>query len=236
MNEKHAHTATSSGLVLRVEQVEKSYSNGPEKLDILRGVSFQLAAGETLVITGESGSGKSTLLNLIGGLDYPSAGEISVGEYRVDLSGEEKLTQYRNRTVGFIFQFHYLLRDFTARENVMLPAYMSGVPRKRATEQAEQLLRDVRLDERMDHYPTQLSGGERQRVAVARSLINDPQLVLADEPTGNLDEQNSRVVEDLLFSLVENYGKALLVMTHDQAMTRRSRRHLHLHGGNLEGQ
>jgi lipoprotein-releasing system ATP-binding protein len=138
--------------------------------------------------------------------------------------------------VGFIFQFHYLLRDFTALENVMLPAFMAGVSRKKATERAERLLQDVRLEDRRGHYPTQLSGGERQRVAVARSLINAPEIVLADEPTGNLDEYNSRVVEDLLFSLVDDYRKSLIVVTHDQAMSRRAGSHLHLHHGRLERQ
>ncbi len=228
--------SAAENTVLRVIEVEKSYFTGPEKLHILRGVSFDLAAGQTLVITGESGSGKSTLLNLIGGLDHPSAGKVVAGGYRVEQCGEERLTQFRNRVVGFIFQFHYLLRDFTALENVMLPAFMAGTPKKQALERAEQLLVDVRLEERRDHYPTQLSGGERQRVAVARSLVNAPQLVLADEPTGNLDEYNSRVVEDLLFSLVDDYRKTLIVVTHDHSMTRRARRHLHLHGGLLEAQ
>jgi lipoprotein-releasing system ATP-binding protein len=226
----------SSETVLQVEGLEKSYSTGPEKLHILRGISFELAVGDTLVVTGESGSGKSTLLNLIGGLDYPSAGRITAGGYRVERCGEEQLTQFRNRVVGFIFQFHYLLRDFTALENVMLPAFMAGLPKKRAVERARRLLTDVRLEDRMEHYPTQLSGGERQRVAVARSLINEPELLLADEPTGNLDEYNSRVVEDLLFSLVNDYEKTLIVVTHDQAMSRRAGLHYHLHGGHVEEQ
>jgi lipoprotein-releasing system ATP-binding protein len=226
----------SGETVLQVEGLEKSYSTGPEKLHILRGISFELAVGDTLVVTGESGSGKSTLLNLIGGLDYPSAGRITAGGYRVERCGEEQLTQFRNRVVGFIFQFHYLLRDFTALENVMLPAFMAGLPKKRAVERARRLLTDVRLEDRMEHYPTQLSGGERQRVAVARSLINEPELLLADEPTGNLDEYNSRVVEDLLFSLVNDYEKTLIVVTHDQAMSRRAGLHYHLHGGHVEEQ
>jgi lipoprotein-releasing system ATP-binding protein len=214
--------------------VEKSYINGPEKLHILRGIGFHIGRGETIIITGESGSGKSTLLNLIGGLDYPSGGTIRVGEMRIDSASEQELTGYRNRYVGFIFQFHYLLKDFTAVENVMLPAFMGGVPRRRAVEHARELLTEVRLADRMDHFPAQLSGGERQRVAVARALINSPSIILADEPTGNLDENNSAVIDEILFSLVKRFNTSMVLVTHDRSMTERGDTHYHLSGGVLE--
>lgn len=217
-----------------LDGVGKDYINGPEKLEILKGLSFKIEAGETIIVTGESGSGKSTLLNLIGGLDYPSFGSIRIGDMRVESASEAELTEYRNRYVGFIFQFHYLLKDFTAVENVMLPAYMGGVPKKRAVERAQELLEDVRLADRMDHYPPQLSGGERQRVAVARALVNSPSILLADEPTGNLDENNSEVIEDILFSLAKRLNTSMVVATHDRSMTERGDSHYHLTGGVLE--
>lgn len=216
-----------------LHDVGKTYLNGPEELHILRGVGFEVEKGESLIITGESGSGKSTLLNLIGGLDYPSFGEVRVCNIRVDTASEEKLTFYRNKTVGFIFQFHYLLKDFNAVENVMLPAFMGGLSKKRATEKAKKLLRDVRLEERMEHFPSQLSGGERQRVAVARALINSPEVLLADEPTGNLDELNSGVVEELLFSLAKKFNTSMIVVTHNRSMAERADSHYHLAGGIL---
>ncbi len=216
-----------------IEGVCKVYRNGPEELPILRDVRLEVAPGSLVVITGESGSGKSTLLNLIGGLDSPSSGTIRVNGYDVHAMREHELTGYRSRVIGFIFQFHYLLRDFTAMENVMLPLYMAGGDRRSAVARAESLLRDVRLADRMHHYPSQLSGGERQRVAVARALVNDPALVLADEPTGNLDEGNSGIVQELLFSLVRTYGKTLLLVTHDASVAGSAERHLHLEHGEL---
>jgi len=222
------------GGTLLLEEVGKTYINGPEKLHILNGIGFEISKGETIIITGESGSGKSTLLNLIGGLDYPTFGSITLGEMRIDRASEQELTRYRNRHVGFIFQFHYLLKDFTAEENIMLPAFMAGEPKKSATDRARRLLEDVRLSDRMQHYPSQLSGGERQRVAVARALINSPSIILADEPTGNLDENNSAVIEDMLFSLAKRFETSMVVVTHDNSMTTRGDSHYHLSGGVLE--
>jgi lipoprotein-releasing system ATP-binding protein len=224
--------ATDRAVIL--EGVGKTYINGPEKLHILKDIGFEISKGETIIITGESGSGKSTLLNLIGGLDYPTFGRIILGDMRIDTASEQELTGYRNRHVGFIFQFHYLLKDFTAEENVMLPAFMAGEQKKRATERARRLLEDVRLSDRMQHFPSQLSGGERQRVAVARALINSPSIILADEPTGNLDERNSAVIEDMLFSLAKRFDTSMVVVSHDTSMTSRGDSHYHLTGGMLE--
>ena len=219
-----------------IDSVGKLYKNGPEELHILHSISMNLEKGKSVVITGESGSGKSTLLNLIGGLDYPSYGSITVEGLHIETASEEKLSNYRNRHVGFIFQFHYLMKDFNARENVMLPAFMGGERRQRALERADYLLDQVGLEKRKDFHPSKLSGGERQRVAVARALINTPKLVLADEPTGNLDERHSKVVADLLFELAEQYQTTLVVVTHDMSLSEKTNIHYHLREGRLEEQ
>ncbi len=219
-----------------LNRIGKVYKNGPEELHILDDISLRLEQGSTTVITGESGSGKSTLLNLIGGLDSPSYGTITVEDLEVEKASEEKLSTYRNRHVGFIFQFHYLMKDFNARENVMLPAFMGGEKRSKALERADFLLEQVGLEKRKDFHPSQLSGGERQRVAVARALINSPKIVLADEPTGNLDERHSKVVADILFELAEQYETTLVVVTHDLSLSGKADTHFHLHEGRLEVQ
>lgn len=220
---------------LSLTGVGKAYRNRAEEIVVFRDVDLATQAGTTVVITGESGSGKSTLLNLIGGLDLPTWGTVLACGYDVGALSEADLTEYRSKEVGFVFQFHYLLKDFTAIENVMLPAYMAGLAKRTALARAAELLDGVGLSGRTTHYPSQLSGGERQRVAVARALINDPSLVLADEPTGNLDEGNSRMVQDLLFSLVQDFGKTLLVVTHDRSQAARADVHLHLQHGELCG-
>ncbi|MDR3201048.1 MAG: ABC transporter ATP-binding protein [Spirochaetales bacterium] len=222
-----------SEAVLVLKDVGKTYTSSSEKLTILKNISFSVEAGKIVVITGESGSGKSTLLNLIGGLDTPSCGSIEAGRYQVGSLREEELTMYRRNVLGLVFQFHYLLREFTALENIMLPARIAGDSPGEAREKAEALIADVGLSERREHYPSSLSGGERQRIAVARALVNNPLLILADEPTGNLDEGNSRMVEDLLFSVVRKHGKTLLLVTHDRQLAARGDQHYNLHAGEL---
>ncbi|MDR1933170.1 MAG: ABC transporter ATP-binding protein [Spirochaetales bacterium] len=222
-----------SEAVLILKEVGKTYTSSSEKLTILKNISFSVEAGKIVVITGESGSGKSTLLNLIGGLDTPSYGTIEAGRYQVDALREEELTIYRRNVLGLVFQFHYLLREFTALENVMLPARIAGNSRSEAREKAEALIADVGLSDRREHYPSSLSGGERQRIAVARALVGEPLLILADEPTGNLDEGNSRMVEDLLFSVVRKHGKTLILVTHDSQLAQRGDQHYNLHNGEL---
>ncbi len=223
-----------SELMLDLIDVVKTYANGPEPLPILTRLSFSAQPGSTSVILGESGSGKSTLLNLIGGLDKPDEGHIFVMGSDVTSLSEDELSIFRSRSVGFVFQFHYLLSDFDALENVLLPAYMTGTSRKRAASRAEDLLRSVHLEDRLHHYPHQLSGGERQRVAVARALVNDPLIILADEPTGNLDERNSSNVEELIFSLAERFGKTLVLVTHDTGLAERGQFRYLLHNGALK--
>jgi len=219
--------------MVRAEDIVKNFSSGGDVLRILRGVSFGIPAGLSAAITGRSGSGKSTLLNILGGLDRSDGGRAFVGDAEITSLPEKALSAYRSRRVGFIFQFHYLLKDFTALENVMLPAYIAGIKKREAMERARALLCDVRLEDRGSHYPSQLSGGERQRVAVARSMVNDPDLILADEPTGNLDPDNSAVVCELLFAGAEKWGKTLLVVTHDENLAGRASRRYNLENGQL---
>ncbi|MDR1444571.1 MAG: ABC transporter ATP-binding protein [Treponema sp.] len=209
-------------ILVRICDVVKNYVSGAETLRILRGLSFELRRGETVAVTGRSGSGKSTLLNILGGLDRSDSGTVTVGGMELNSLPEGALASYRKNQVGFIFQFHYLLKDFTALENVMLPAYIAGMKKKEALDRAGMLLQDLGLDDRKGHYPSQLSGGERQRVAVARSLVNDPDLVLADEPTGNLDPDNSAVVAELLYGSARKWGKTLVVVTHDAKVAARA--------------
>ncbi|MBR1912590.1 MAG: ABC transporter ATP-binding protein [Treponema sp.] len=201
--------------LIHIENLEKTYCTTGEKLTVLKNLSMTVRKGEKCVIVGKSGSGKSTLLNIIGGLDSATSGNVYVDGNDVSGMSENALTAYRQKFLGLIFQFHYLLKDFTALENVFLPAYMAGVSKKEALRRARTLLADVGLTERHDHLPSELSGGERQRIAVARSLVNNPDLILADEPTGNLDPANAALIGDLLFSMAEKYHKTLILVTHD---------------------
>ena len=174
-----------------------------------------------------------TLLNLISGMDNLTSGTIVVDNQPVHQLDENSLAKFRSKSIGLIFQFHYLLKDFTALENVMMPAYMTGISKDKAIGKARDLIYEVGLEDRINHYPSQLSGGGRQRIAVVRSLINDPGVILADEPTGNLDENNSKIVEDLLFKLVADHGKTLLMVTHDIELAARADVHLKLENGQL---
>lgn len=201
--------------MVELRGVGKEYASGPHVLHVLNDISLSVPAETVTVIAGASGSGKSTLLNLIGGLDRVTEGSITAAGSQLDTMSESQLTAFRRDVLGFVFQFHYLLRDLSAVENVMIPAFMAGEPRSAATERARGLLDEVGLSDRLEHYPSQLSGGERQRVAIARALINNPRLVLADEPTGNLDAANSDAVEELLIKLVRNHGTTLIIVTHD---------------------
>lgn len=220
--------------ILDIQNLQKIYNTGSEELKILDNLSLQIAEGRSTVITGESGSGKSTLLNLIGGLDRITGGKIYSCGFPIHELTEKQLTEYRRKSIGLVFQSHYLLKDFTAMENVAIPARIAGIDKKTAMERAEELIEKVGLGNRIDHYPSQMSGGERQRIALARSLVNDPDLILADEPTGNLDEKNSRIVEDILFSLVEDFQKSLLLVTHNLILTERVDQSYHLTCGDLK--
>ncbi len=216
-----------------IENLYKSFNNGTEKLSILTDLNLIIEPNTRVILTGSSGSGKSTLLNLISGMDRLTSGSIIVDDQPVHKLDENALASFRSKSIGLIFQFHYLLKDFTAEENVMLPAYMTGMDKTEAMDRARQLLIEVGLGDRLNHVPSKLSGGERQRVAVVRSLINDPGIILADEPTGNLDDSNSRKVEELLFKLVKNHGKTLLLVTHDKDLAGKGDRQLKIENGKL---
>lgn len=210
--------------IVSIKDLTKTYITDSEQLTVLKNLNLEVEQGSKIVIVGESGSGKSTLLNIIGGIDSITNGSVIAGKWDVGKLRENELADYRSSFLGLIFQFHYLLKDFTALENVYMPAFIAGVPKKEAIARAEQLLADVGVFDRKNHLPSQLSGGERQRVATARALINNPELILADEPTGNLDPANAAMIGDLLFSMVEKYKKTLFLVTHDM--------HLAAKGGN----
>jgi len=223
----------AAAALVQVSSLTRHFLTGVETLEVLRGVDLQVREGEIVAITGESGCGKSTLLGLIGGLDRPTGGTLTVGGVDIAGLGESELSAYRNRDVGFIFQFHFLLKDFTALENVLIPGMMGNEPPRRLRERARQLLAEVGLEARMGAWPLELSGGERQRVAVARALINEPRLILADEPTGNLDERNASGVEELLFGLVQKHRRTMVIVTHDTALSSRAGRRFLLSAGRL---
>jgi len=229
MSESPPIPLVASGIVRRY-----ALGDGSE-LEILRGVDLRIETGEAVAIVGSSGAGKSTLLHLIGALDQPTAGEVVLGG--VPLAGRSgaELARIRNRYVGFVFQFHHLLREFSALENVMMPRLILGGPEGDARSRAEELLDAVGLSRRLEHRPWQLSGGEQQRVAVARALVNEPAVLLADEPSGNLDSRTSEGLHDLLFRLREERHLSMVLVTHSRELAARADRTLHLREGVLSG-
>ena len=225
--------------ILTIKNLEKVYVTDSEKLTVLKGLNLNVEEGSKITVVGESGSGKSTLLNIIGGIDNATSGIVKAGnektgEWEVTSLSESKMSDYRSHFLGLIFQFHYLLKDFTALENVYMPALIAGLSKKEALERAKELLSDVGVADRSDHLPSQLSGGERQRVAVARALINDPTLILADEPTGNLDPANAQKIGELLFSMADKYKKTLILVTHDMNLAAKGDRQLRIVEGRLK--
>lgn len=219
--------------LLSVRDLHKSFFEGGAEIHILRGLDLELAAGERLAIVGESGVGKSTLLHIIGTLDKPTKGKILFDDKEVPLEDEAALAKFRNREIGFVFQFHYLLPDFSALENVMFPALIEGMGPERARVKAEQLLELVGLKNRMSHRPGKLSGGEQQRVAVARAVVLQPKLILADEPTGSLDLRIGEEVQDLLFHLNQKEGVSLIIATHNREFAQKIGRQAELQDGRL---
>lgn len=226
--------ATQAGeVVLSARHISKSYVDGELRTDVLSDVSFDLLRGQTLSIVGASGSGKSTLLHIIGGLDTLTAGEVEVEGRLLSTLSDAERGRVRNRSMGFIYQFHHLLPEFTALENVAMPLLIRGVAIPEASRQAEALLQRVGLGKRVGHRPSELSGGERQRCAVARALVTRPAVVLGDEPTGNLDEGNSAQVYELMVELNREIGTSLILVTHDPRLAARMDRTLELHDGVL---
>ncbi len=220
--------------ILEAQGLRKVYRGGDgNPIEVLSGVDFTVSRGEFVAIVGASGSGNSTLLHLLGALDSPSAGSVRLGGQSYSDETAESLAAIRNRKLGFVFQFHHLLREFTALENVMMPLLIAGEDERLARSRAEELLADVGLAGRMSHRPSQLSGGEQQRAAVARALAADPLVVLADEPSGNLDNANSERLHGLFAHLSREFETALVVVTHNRSLAGRADRVLSLEGGRL---
>ena len=223
----------SNDTVLEARDVSRAFRQGPIDLEVLKGLSLKVNAGERIAIIGASGSGKTTLLQILGGLDRPTSGAVLVAGQDIHSLAERPRGELRNRTLGFIYQFHHLLQEFSALENVAMPLLVRRVPKHEAEQQAREVLQKVGLGERLIHRPNELSGGERQRAAVARALVTKPRIVLADEPTGNLDGGNAESVFAMMLELNREFATSLIVVTHDRQLAARMDRVLELDRGNL---
>jgi lipoprotein-releasing system ATP-binding protein len=219
--------------LLEVRDLHKSYASGDQRLEILTGLTLDVDEGEMVGITGVSGSGKSTLLHLIGGMDRPDRGSIRIHGREITQLGLQELSQFRNKTLGFVFQFHHLLPEFTALENIMMPLLLRGIAPPDAVDSAGILLKEVHLAQRGHHRPGELSGGEQQRVALARALIGNPSLLLADEPTGNVDPHTGQEIANLLKAMHKTHGLTSIIVTHNQGLARICSRAYRLENGKL---
>ncbi len=197
--------------MIRGENITKSFGN----LQVLKGIDIQIPKSKIVSIVGASGAGKTTLLQILGTLSRPNSGKVYIDQKEVSSLNEKEISQFRNRNIGFVFQFHHLLPEFTALENVCIPAYINHISKSKAEQKAKELLTFLGLSERMDHKPDELSGGEQQRVSVARALINDPMVIFADEPSGNLDSHNKQELHSLFFTLRDTFGQTFVIVTHD---------------------
>jgi len=220
--------------LLQTIDLRREFSETGEKLEILKGVNFSMEEGELVALTGSSGSGKSTFLNLVGMLDTPTSGEILFKGKALSKFNDAERDRYHRVQVGFVFQFHHLLSEFTAIENVCVPGRILGTSDAECRDRAAMLLETVGLKDRLKHLPRELSGGERQRVAIARALMNHPDLVLADEPSGNLDEANSQMLNELIGELNEKFNQAFLIVTHDEKLACFAKRRVVMHGGVIQ--
>lgn len=215
--------------MIHLEGITKSFGS----LQVLKGIDLEITQGEVVSIVGPSGAGKTTLLQIMGTLDSPDAGMINIDDTNVSRMKEKELSAFRNKHIGFVFQFHQLLPEFTALENVMIPAFIAGVPPKEASMRAMEILDFMGLKERASHKPNELSGGEKQRVAVARALINQPAVILADEPSGSLDSHNKEELHQLFFDLRNRFGQTFVIVTHDEALAKITDRTIHMVDGNI---
>ena len=215
--------------MIRISDIVKSYGN----LVVLRGINLEIADKEVVSIVGASGAGKTTLLQIIGTLDKPDSGDVFYNDINVERLNGKELAAFRNKHIGFVFQFHQLLPEFTALENVCIPAYIAGTSKTEAESRAKELLDFLKLSDRIDHKPSQLSGGEQQRVAVARALINNPSVILADEPSGNLDTANKSELQKLFFDLRDTFGQTIIIVTHDRELAEMSDRILEMKDGQI---
>lgn len=220
--------------LLEVSSLYKSYGYGDQKVEVLKGISLSLRQGETVALLGASGAGKSTLMHILGALDRPTSGSVNYFSENIFAKSESQLACFRNSTIGFVFQFHHLLPEFTALENVMMPLLINGSSRQSGTESARAILSEVGLGHRTTHKPGELSGGEQQRVAVARALVMEPKLLLADEPTGNLDMKTSESIHDLFEELHLKRGLSIMVVTHNERLASRTMRQIRLEDGRVQ--
>jgi lipoprotein-releasing system ATP-binding protein len=223
-----------SDAALTAGGVRKEFPSGEATLEVLRGIDLRVGRGESVSIVGASGAGKSTLLHILGALDVPSAGEVRLGDDSLFAMDDASRSRMRNRRLGFVFQFHYLLAEFSAVENTGMPLRIMGLDPAEADRRAAAILTELGLGERLDHRPAQLSGGEQQRVAVARALVHEPDFVLADEPTGNLDRANSRMVAEMLFGAIAERKTGFVLVTHDESLAARAENNYLLRDGVLE--
>jgi lipoprotein-releasing system ATP-binding protein len=219
--------------MIKLENLSKTFIKDGNKIEVLRGLNLEIKKGESLAVLGVSGAGKSTLIHILGTLDHPTEGRLLINSVNVFKWDEHKISQFRNSTIGFIFQFNNLLPEFDALENTMLPALIGGVSKKEAKEKAHQLLAEVGLDHRIRHKPGELSGGEQQRVAIARALVMDPEILLADEPTGNLDTETGKKIEDILVNLNEIKQITLVLVTHNKLLAERMSDRIGLRDGKI---
>lgn len=224
----------TNGIILTAVDIHREFKTAEGVLSVLNGVDLELKRGEVASITGASGVGKSTLLHILGGLDSPTSGEVTLSGELLSGQSQKALSQFRNEKVGFVFQFHYLLEDFSALENVMIPQLVAGKSHTEARKQGEQILENVGLSNRTSHRPNQLSGGEQQRVAVARALANDPEIVLADEPSGNLDTTTGRKLHELLFQLSRECSTTFLIATHNIELAERCEQRFDMVDGKIQ--
>lgn len=220
--------------ILETKSIHKSYVMGRSRLEVLKGIDLTVQEGSVVAIVGPSGVGKSTLLHILGALDRPDEGSIYVDGVDLMSLNEEDMAEFRNVRIGFVFQFHHLLPEFTALENTLMPALISGQSMKKSMPRAEELLVNVGLKERLKHRPAELSGGEQQRVAVARALMNSPRLVLADEPSGNLDRAGSESLHDLLFRLSDEFKQTFIIVTHNDRLADRAHRMIRMYDGRIQ--